>query len=361
MKIVHVETGRHFYGGAQQVIWLIEGLAARGVENLLVCPPDSGIDKVARDAAIPVQNLDCEGDLDFSFAWQLRKLARSEAPDIVHCHSRRGADFLGGHALALSGVPAVLSRRVDHVEAGFIARWRYRPFRKVIAISENIATVLEEGGISPERIIVIRSGVDVDGINTTPDCDAFRDKFVIDDGDFVIAVIAQLIPRKGHRYLFDVIPNLRDSHPNIRVILFGEGPGEAELKALATKLNLLGTLRFAGFKDDLDDYLACFDLLVHPAVREGLGVAMLKAAAAGVPVLAFDTAGAREAVVHGETGVLVPPKDVTKLQKAIELLIDEPEMRQELGVAGRQRMKDEFLVATMADRHIDLYESVING
>jgi glycosyltransferase involved in cell wall biosynthesis len=361
MKIVHVETGRHFYGGAQQVIWLIEGLAARGIDNLLVCPPDSGIDTVARDAAIPVRNLQCAGDLDFRFAGQLGKLARSEKPDVVHCHSRRGADFLGGQALALSGVPAVLSRRVDHVEPGLLARWRYRPFRKVIAISEHIATVLVDGGMRPERITVIRSAVDIDSINATPDCEAFRDKFVIDDGDIVIAVIAQLIPRKGHRYLFDVIPNLRDRHPNIRVILFGEGPGEPKLKALATKLNLYGTLRFAGFRQDLDDYLACFDLLVHPAVREGLGVAMLKAAAAGVPVLAFDTAGAREAVVHGETGVLVPPQDVAKLQKAIELLIDEPEMRHELGAAGRQRMKDDFLVATMVDRHIDLYESVING
>ena len=361
MKIVHVETGRHFYGGAQQVIWLIEGLAARGVENLLVCPPDSAIDKVGRDAAIPVQNLDCAGDLDFRFAWQLRKLARSEEPDIVHCHSRRGADFLGGHALARSGVPAILSRRVDHSEPGLIARWRYRPFRKVIAISENIAAVLQDNGIDAERLIVIRSAVDVDSINATPDCNAFREEFAFNPDDFIMAVVAQFIPRKGHRYLLDVILNLRDTYPNIRVILFGSGPGEAYLRALATRLNLFGTLQFAGFREDLDDYLACIDLLVHPAVEEGLGVAMLKAAAAGVPVLAFDTAGAREAVVHGKTGVLVPPKDTAMLQKAIALLIDETEMRHELGTAGRQRMKDEFLVATMVDRHIDLYESVIDG
>jgi glycogen synthase len=326
MKIVHVETGRHFYGGAQQVLWLLEGLAARGVDNLLVCPPASGIDKAARDAGIPVRNLGCTGDLDLRFAWQLGQLARGERPDIVHCHSRRGADFLGGQAIALTGIPAVLSRRVDHTESGWLARSRYRPFRKVIAISEHIATVLVDGGIDPQK-----------------------------------AVIAQFIPRKGHRYLFDVVPNLRDNHPNVRVLLFGSGPGEADLRALANRLNLFGTLQFAGFREDLDDYLACIDLLVHPAVKEGLGVAMLKAAAAGVPVLAFDTAGAREAVLHGKTGVLVPPEDTAKLQKAVALLIDEPEMRLELGAAGRQRMKDEFPVATMVDRHIDLYESVING
>jgi glycosyltransferase involved in cell wall biosynthesis len=361
MKIVHVETGRHYYGGAQQVIWLIEGLVARGVENLLVCPPDSAIDKAARAAAIPVRNLSCAGDLDLSFAWQLADLAREEEPDVVHCHSRRGADFLGGQALALAGIRAVLSRRVDHADSGLLAKWRYWPFQKVIAISEHIATVLLDGGLDPERLQVIRSAVDVDSINATPDCDAFRDEFEIDDGDFVIAVIAQFIPRKGHRFLFDVIPNLRDTYPNIRVILFGSGPGEEELRALATRLNLYGTLQFAGFREDLDEYLACIDLLVHPALKEGLGVAMLKAAAAGVPVLAFDTAGSREAVAHGETGVLVPLEDVAILQKAIAVLIDETEMRLELGAAGRQRMKEEFRVDTMVERHIELYESVING
>lgn len=361
MKILHVETGRHFYGGAQQVIWLIAGLGARGVENLLVCPAGSAIDTVARRAGIAVKNLDCGGDLDFRFAWRLARLARSEKPDVVHCHSRRGADFLGGQALSLTGIPAVLSRRVDHVESGWLATWRYRPFCRVIAISENISAVLKDAGIDPQHVTVIRSAVDVDAINATPDCAAFRREFGVDEGDFVIAVIAQLIPRKGHKYLFDVIPNLRDRYPNLRVILFGAGPGEGKLRELAAKLKLKDTVQFAGYREDLDEYLACIDLLVHPAVREGLGVAMLKAAAAGIPVLAFDTAGSREAVLHGKTGVLVPLDNINMLQKAIAVLIEESDMRVELGATGRQRMKDEFLVDTMVDRHIELYESVING
>ena len=218
MKILHVETGRHFYGGAQQVIWLIGALDARGVENLLACPPGSAIDSAARRAGIAVRNVDCAGDLDLAFAWRLVRLIRSEKPDLAHCHSRRGADFLGGHALALTGVPAVLSRRVDQVEPGWLGKWRYRPFSKVIAISDNIKGVLLEAGVDAGRIVVIRSAVDVDAMKQQPDCDAFRRDFGLDEGDFVIGVIAQLIPRKGHKYLFDVLPKLRDDHPNLRVI-----------------------------------------------------------------------------------------------------------------------------------------------
>jgi glycosyltransferase involved in cell wall biosynthesis len=361
MKIVHVETGRHFYGGAQQVIWLMQGLALRGVENLLVCPPNSAIDRIARDANLPVENLACNGDLDFRFALKLRQLARRERPDIVHCHSRRGADFPGGYALLLTGIPALLSRRVDHTEAAWLARLRYRPFAKVIAISEHVAEVLRKTGVGQKKLEVIRSAVDAGIFPAEPDYAAFREEFLLDDGDFVIAMVAQFILRKGHRFLFDVIPKLRESYPNIRVVLFGRGPDEKKTRELAETLSLEGTVQFAGFRDDLDKYLPCFDLLVHPALHEGLGVAMLKAAAAGVPVLAFDTAGAREVVVHGKTGVLVPVGDLVSLQKAIAVLIDEPGMRREFGQAGRQRMIAEFGVGKMVEKHIEIYQAIIHG
>jgi glycosyltransferase involved in cell wall biosynthesis len=141
--------------------------------------------------------------------------------------------------------------------------------------------------------------------------------------------------------------------------MFGTGAAESDLRALASQLNLDGTVQFAGFRDDLDDYLQCFDLLVHPATEEGLGVAMLKAAAAGLPVVAFDVAGSREAVVHGKTGVLVEVGNVRVLQKAIALLIEETEMRLEFGAAGRKRMLEEFTVEQMVAEHIELYKSIL--
>ena len=86
-----------------------------------------------------------------------------------------------------------------------------------------------------------------------------------------------------------------------------------------------------------------------------------KAAAAGLPVVAFDVGGATEAVRHGKTGVLVPPGDLARLQKAIGLLVEDREMREDFGRAGRQRMKDEFSVESMVESHIGLYERTLSG
>ncbi len=361
MKAVHVETGRHFYGGAQQVIWLLEGLVAAGVDCELVCPPDSDIASRASALGVSVVEMPCAGDHDIRFMWRLRNFLRKAKPDLVHCHSRRGADFWGGRAARAAGIPAVLSRRVDSLESSYFSRLRYKPFNKVIAISGNIATVLNTAGINSDRLVVIRDAVDVDSVNQAPEADVLSRYFDLTEKHFAIAVVAQLIRRKGHRFLFDVLPSLVFKNPQIRVVVFGVGPDEVQLRALARKLGLSGAVKFAGFRLDLDEYLAAFDLLVHPAEKEGLGVAMLKGASAGLPVIAFDVAGAKEAVAHGKTGALIPAGDVESLQKAIELMIEEPEMRRSLGAAGRQRMRDEFSVQAMVESHIALYDQLSNG
>jgi len=360
MKIVHVETGRHFYGGAQQVIWLIKSLVARNVESILVCPAESEIDAVARGAGLTVANIPCAGEHDFRFAWRLHSFLRQEKPGIVHCHSRRGADFPGGWAALVGRIPAIVTRRVDSPESPLAASIRYKPFNEVVAISENIAGVLRKSGVAEKRLSIIRSTVDVDAIEANVPRSILKDKFDIRPDAYAIAVVAQLIKRKGHRFLLDVLPGLLETQPQIKVVLFGSGSGEAQLRALTKKLGLSGAVQFAGFHDDLDDFLGAFDLLVHPAEREGLGVAMLKAAAAGLPVIAFDAAGSAEAVQHGRTGILVPPGDLMALQKAIGVLIREVEIGPQLGQTGRQWMQDEFAVGAMVDSYCELYEKVLN-
>jgi glycosyltransferase involved in cell wall biosynthesis len=360
MKIVHVETGRNFYGGAQQVIWLIRGLVDKGVESVLVCPPGSAIDKVARESGLTVINIPCAGEHDFRFAWRLHSLLRREKPDLLHCHSRRGADFPGGWAALFARVPAVVTRRVDSFESPTAAAIRYAPFRKVAAISENVAAVLRKSRVSARKLSVIRSAVDVDAVNAQVERQVLHREFGISVYAFAIAVVAQLIKRKGHRFLLDVLPGLLADTPGIKVVFFGTGKAESQLRALTAKLGLSGAVQFAGFRDDLDEYLAAFDLLVHPAEKEGLGVAMLKAAAAGLPVVAFNTAGSTEAVVHAQTGILVEPGDMTGLQRAVGVLVGEPDIGKDLGAAGRKRMRDEFSVASMVESYVALYEEMLN-
>lgn len=361
MKILHVETGRHLYGGPQQVVYLVSALLEQGHDCTLICPPESGIDTAARSAAIPVRNLFCAGDLDLPFAYRLTQFLQQSNPDLLHCHSRRGADMLGGLAASFADVPAVVSRRVDNTEMRLLAALRYRPFQKIIAISDAIAKMLVEHDVDPARIEVIRSAVDTARFADTANRAAFQAEYNIPDGTTVLAAAGQLIPRKGHRFLLEAVADIHTACPDLRLLIFGEGYLNNQLRAQAAALGLGDVVQFAGFRGDLDDYMGCIDILVHPALSEGLGVVTLKAAAAGVPVVGFDAGGLREAVIDGETGLLVPTEDVEELRKAIMTLLAHPDVRERMGAAGKERMQNEFSIDTMVAQHIALYESVVNG
>ncbi|NNF41408.1 MAG: glycosyltransferase, partial [Woeseiaceae bacterium] len=295
------------------------------------------------------------------FAYRLSQYLKTLAPDIVHCHSRRGADILGGLAASLADIPTVASRRVDNTEMRLMAALRYRPFSKVIAISNAVADVLRDRGVEAGRLVIIRDAVDAETLAEAPDCRGFRDEFSVAADDFVIAAAGQLIPRKGHRYLLQALADLKDRFPAIKLVIFGEGYLNTSLRAQAAALGLGDVVQFAGFRDDLDTFLGCFDLFAHPALAEGLGVAALKAAAAGLPVVGFEAGGMVEAVVHEETGLLVAPEDSDALARAIARFIEQPNLGRTFGAAGQRRMREQFSIDTMADEHVALYHSVLHG
>ncbi len=359
MNILHVETGRHYYGGPQQVVYLVSALIERGHDCTLVCPPGSGIDSEARARAIPVRNLFCAGDLDLPFAYRLTQYINETRPDLVHCHSRRGADVLGGLAASFADVPAVVSRRVDNTEIRLVAALRYRPFAKVIAISNAIADVLRDIGVDDERLVVIRSAVDAPAFAEPVDRREFCAEFGVPFDAFILAAAGQLIERKGHRLLLEAIARVANDRPALKLLIFGEGPLEGKLREQAEALGLGEIVQFAGFRDDLDRYVGAFDLFVHPALAEGLGVATLKAQAAGVPVVGFAAGGLSEAVADGESGLLVPTEDVDAFAEAIAKLIDDDALRERFGARGRERMQTEFSIDAMVEQHLDLYQSIL--
>ncbi|MEQ1437862.1 glycosyltransferase [Fontimonas sp. SYSU GA230001] len=358
MKILHVETGMHLYGGAQQVAYLLDGLALRGIENVLVCPPGAAIGAKFRGTGVKVVEVACGGDVDLGFIFRLKRVIERERPQLVHLHSRRGADVLGGLAARLAGVPAVLSRRVDNPEAGWWARLKYRQYARVICISEGIAAVLRAEGVDAARIRVVRSVVDAPAWTSPAPRAEFLAEFGLPANRPVTGVVAQLIERKGHRVLFEALARLAPGRRPL-LICFGQGPQRDALEAEAARLGLTDDVRFAGFRTDLPRWLGCLDLLVHPAYMEGLGVSLLQAAAAGVPIIASRAGGMPEAVRDGENGLLVPPGDVGALQAALERVLGDDALRLQLARGGPALIAREFSMDAMVEGNLTVYREVL--
>ncbi|MBD1390969.1 glycosyltransferase family 4 protein [Neiella sp. HB171785] len=361
MKVLHIEAGRHLYGGAQQVYYIMRALDPTRVQSFLACPPGSDIEHAARDVAT-VLPIKMSGDLDIAMTGRLTRLIRQHNIDLVHVHSRRGADLFGLWAAKRAGVPAIVSRRVDNAEPGWFARWKYHNYSHVVTISEGIRQVLLSQGVRADHVTTIRSAVDTDKFQPVDDAGAsLRRTFDIGNDQLVIGVIAQLIERKGHRILLQALPCILQQVPNLKVIFFGKGPEQQNLHELINQLNLTEHVTLAGFRTDMDALLPGLDLVVHPAFMEGLGVSLLQASCCAVPVVAGRAGGIPEAVRDDVNGTLVEPGDVDGLRDAIlALLLDQP-LRQRIGQQGRQLMLDEFSIQAMADANADLYERLLNN
>ncbi|MCZ4304747.1 glycosyltransferase [Zoogloeaceae bacterium G21618-S1] len=358
MKVLHIEAGRHLYGGAKQVLYILQGLAARGVNNLLACPTDAHIAAEAR-AFAEVVEMPMSGDADLGMVLRLKQAIRAHRPDIVHIHSRRGADLWGGLAARLAGVPCVLSRRVDNPEARWAVSLKYRLFDHVITISEGIRQVLLAEGLAPEKVSCVRSAVDPAPYLHDYDKAAFRADLGFEADTPIVGMVAQLIQRKGHRYLLAALPAVLAEHPTLQVLIYGRGPLEAELRQAVADQGLADNVQLMGFADDLPAQLGCLDLLVHPADMEGLGVSLLQASAARVPIIASRAGGMPEAVVDGENGVLIEVGDVTALATAMNHLLGDADLRKQMGDAGWTMVMHDFSVDTLCEGNLAIYNKVL--
>lgn len=358
MKVLHVEAGRHLYGGAQQVVYLVEGLAKLGVESILACPRGSAVARVCR-AHAEIEELPMSGDVDPLLVPRLARLARRHQVDLLHAHSRRGADLYTGWAARLAGRPAVLSRRVDNTEASWLARFRAAPYAQVIAISEGIRRVQAKLGVPAERLRVVRSAVDPADYLQPVDRQAYRRQLGLGSDAVLVGMAAQMIHRKGHDILMQALESVLPSWLQLQVLLFGQGPLLESLLADIQARAWQERVRFMGFVDPIAPHLAALDALVHPARTEGLGVVLLQAACAGLPVVACRAGGMPEAVVHEQTGLLLPIEDSAALAAALFRLRDEPAVWQAWGAAGRERMLREFSIDAMAKQTLAVYQEVL--
>lgn len=366
ITIAHIETGRYLYGGAQQVAWLLEGLKNRGVNNLLIAPKGSHISEHVKAAGTAtVLRTSSAGDLSLKFFREAKQLLIQHQPSLVHIHSRRGADTLGALAARRVGIPAVLSRRVDNREHPLAIRFKYPLYREVIGISQAICDVLAGQGIDREHLHCVHSSVDSSAFDTSTENrsrarKALAHSFAIAEDHLLLAVVAQLIPRKGHRQLLDVLPQIIQQYPAFKLLIFGQGPERDAIAAQISANNLSEHVVLAGFHAELDKDLMGIDLIVHPAEKEGLGVALLKASAAGVPVIAGRAGGIPEIIRDQHNGLLFDPGDNTQLKHCLEQLLTSPSLRAKMGATGIEIAQNEFSIDTMVDGNLAVYRRVLN-
>ena len=341
-KIVHVNTARGYRGGERQTELLIRGLAARNLPQALVTRRGAPLSQRLDDVDIEIREV-AGGVLSVARA------TRDAA--LVHVHEGRSvyAAFLRS---LLSGTPYIITRRVNNpIREHWFAHRAYRRAACVAAVAGQVAEVVRayDAAIRVTVVHSASSGLPVDAASSAAIRARFRGKFLAGH------VGALDNSQKGQEFIIAVAREVEQSHPDVHFVLVGGGEDEAMLKRAAAGLS---NLTFAGFVDNVGDYLAAFDLFILPSNREGIGSILLDAMERSLPVVAARVGGVPDIVHDGENGVLIDPKSPTQLRDAIVRLKADRELRRAYGERGREFAKD-FSSDAMCSKYFALYESVL--
>lgn len=219
---------------------------------------------------------------------------------------------------------------------------------------------IERTQMAERRVVTIHNGIDAGRFQRRTDCASARRAFGLsDDVTHVIGGIGRLEAAKGFEYLIAAIPQLLRSFPQLVVLIAGEGPLRAALEEHAESIGVQANVRFIGFTQEVQSVLDCLDVFVLPSLCETLGYAHLEAMATGIPAVGTTVGGVPEVIVHGATGLLVPPRDSDSLAAALRKLLESKELRRTMGAAGRERVARRFNEAEMVGKTLDLYRELL--
>ena len=371
IKVIHFvnDMGR---GGLEQVVMmLVQSLNPEKFAVEVWCMSDD-FHEVADQLKAEGKTVRVLGIRSYYNPWNILKLAaliKRHKPDIIHSHIYF-ASTISRIAAKLAGVPVVITH-MHNVYLHFkkrnlwIDRFLSRVSDRIICCSRAVQDfVVQNERIHPDKTMVIHNGIDMDRFDTPFDGKKLRQSLNIQEEDFVIIMVASLMEKKGHKYLFDALSKLIKDDLSIKCLVVGYGTPEEEaaVRGHAKQFNLIELpsnkqnskspdsidndsgrfgvgkeklnnhhVMFLGLREDVPDLLRISHLFVLPSLTEGLPLCIMEAMAVGLPVVATDVGGVKEVLEHNVTGVMVEPKNSEALYAAMKRLKDKPDLAKQLG------------------------------
>jgi glycosyltransferase involved in cell wall biosynthesis len=320
-------------------------------------------------AGVPVSGPERSGSRlgqSLRMVFQLRRQLRAMQPDIVHFFLPE--PYLTG-SLAAAGLPSlkrIMSRRSladyqrGHPVLARIEHWLHRFTDALVGNSNAVVEELAAECGDRGKVSLIHNGIEMPVVPSAERRQMLRRDFGIPDDAFVIIVSANLIAYKGHADLLDALGRIKDRlRQPWRLLLVGRDQGiGAGLRQKAEALGIAGNIVWVETSVDADVALAA-DVSVLPSHQEGFSNSLLEAMACAVPVIATRVGGNPDAVVDGESGLLVPPRDPAALAAALVALHEDAALRRRLGDTARARVAALFSLPSCIEQYLALYKRVV--
>lgn len=352
-------------GGAEKQLTLLAGGLPRGDfdTHVAVLTHDGPYHAALDQQQIPVTLIGKRWKVDPAAYWKLRKLIRKLAPDIVHTWI---------FAANCYGRQAAFSAGVDHVIAGerCVDRWKAwhelaidrrlaRRTERIVTNSSGVRDFYVEQQLPAEKFVIIPNGIVPVETTSATSRDQLLDQLGLPAGTRLIGAVGRLWPQKRYKDLLWAADLLKTARDDVHLLIIGDGPQRDRLCEYRDQLEVGDRVHFLGARDDVPQLLPHLDCFWLGSGFEGQSNALMEAMSAGIPVVATDIAGNRDLVVPAETGYLVPVGNAAEFARKTNQLLDDDQLAQRIGQAGKQRMLDEFSFEKMIQRHAQLYRELV--
>lgn len=344
----------HLRGGGQvrYVQTLAHELSALQHRVLVVCRPGSILAHPEGYSYATVDTFAFRGGLRLG-AWisdiyRAMRLIRTERPDLIHVNSSQDHwTFAVANYLLDRPVPIVRTRHNTYVVKD---NWPNRVLNRhltayQIAVCEQVRKTLSiHPAFVSERLCAIHNGVDTDlfAPHSILRQEA-RAALGCKENEVICGMVGRLVPAKGHCFLFRAVASLKELHPELRVLVLGEGVLEQHLRIMVQELGIADQVHFLGFRNDMNFCVQAFDLGVQPSIDcDTSSFSMKEQMATGIPVVASDYGGLSEIIDDGVEGFIVPAGTWEPLASAIQRLVADPLLRKEMGKRARERACRQF-------------------
>ena len=302
---------------------------------------------------------------------RLYRLCSRIHPDVVQTHALH-ANLLARPAAKWAGVRVIIStetalpegernvlRRALNAPLHGLNRLLDRSTQKIVVVSDWVRRWKDPTG-SSQKIHVISPPFRLEAFSS-PKTHRRAIRPEIAERAPVLGVVGRLSPEKGHRFAIAAMPEILADAPGARLLIVGSGPSEAKLRAHVAALGLTESVEFLGYVREIQTAFARMDVLIVPSLADSCPLVALEGMMMELPVVGSRTGGIAEMVVHGETGLLVPPGDSAGLAQACRYLLSRPDVRREMGKRGRGRVLSKYHPSQFIARHEDLYACALDG
>jgi glycosyltransferase involved in cell wall biosynthesis len=298
----------------------------------------------------------------------LARILRQEEIQLVDVHLSRDLWTVVPAVRFVPGVKIILHKHVGSrkSKADPIHRWLYSGVDRVLAVSEAIRhNVMESCDLPAAKVDTLHWGLELEKFVAHPGAGLkVRQEFGLSSDIPLVGMVGRLTPRKGHREFLLAARAVNQAMPHARFLVVGrhshgEVPFERQIVDLCAQLGLDDRVIFTGHREDIPQVMAALDLLVVPSYWEAFGWVTMEAMAMAKPVVATAGGGTLDIVIHGKTGLLVPPRDAEKLGQAILVLLRDKVMGERMGRAGRRRVEGRFTIERTVDRQETIMEELM--